>query len=1003
MASQPSIYDERNRLRLRAWEQRNQETSQAKELWAENVPLFGHPYKINKGDELSHRIQRMLGSFEDADNPATSPANFTQSDRGRPNSDRSDKPPVLDSDGQISSRNFSCSSYVFQATREKKPSSPNHRGSVKSSLDQHKQVETLSDWVENARSPQERVTRSPDGWPIVFPNPSEPVGATDRFEPRRESASTSATADISAINPKHSPADPSPYQAGKSGHSLLSQSFPPLSSSKPPSVVAMQKPTAYVRPMDGQDLLLGGSPNLKPSTEPHVPLQEILKPERAKTKMLETKANEGVCVQAILKEMTHSWPPLLTAIHIPNSDGCLTKEVGQVSSCPGGQKSHQHSPGHLDTQSSSLSCYGHIALCCSSHKEAHSSGAESASSGDSDGSWRSESDGESVVNEPGGPPAAGSKTECEAVASRSDWQLGNWIPSGQKNQSRGVGDVFCENSGRQRQPGFKALPAEAGRPTERGGNPPKVRPRGRSSHWRSPNGAGGLMLSEDGVECAEDLAGKVAPFSDRPKVKMKTGRPKNAKKSERTFERADAQKTESGPEVARREAKRQSRPIPTDTPPVVIGGSKADEGAKTIPKAPSRREMSGDVLKSFRDVRAVLARCLLVKIDLGLLSRIPQVTPERAGTRKHPKASDAALPQIVKTDDKALPRKKRKVEKKPMTSSDKDSSVQVENGTARSEDQQHDKAKKKRLDLQKTPNNTGKDPKARKGSRAAEPRKDTLKRKGSSEHESRRAKRANTEKLPSVRPSREIKTSRALLKSEERRYPVKHYIKEAKRLKHKADAESDKRSKAFNYLDAVMFFVESGIVMEKDPQISTSSYTMFAETVELLKFVLKLVNSTDMTAPPQQKDFVALCLKCLSLLQMAMFRHKRNTALKYSKTLSEHFDNPALESSVHNIKGPHTPSLIPGVPSPACGGNGGAVTVPVAVEQMTVSYVNITTLFLNAQEMWEQAEQMARKGSGLVAELDAAVGPLSLTCSVSSMVRYTQQGMAWLRLDNNEA
>ena len=33
-----------------------------------------------------------------------------------------------------------------------------------------------------------------------------------------------------------------------------------------------------------------------------------------------------------------------------------------------------------------------------------------------------------------------------------------------------------------------------------------------------------------------------------------------------------------------------------------------------------------------------------------------------------------------------------------------------------------------------------------------------------------------------------------------------------------------------------MFFVESGIAMEKDPQISMSSYTMFAETVELLKY-----------------------------------------------------------------------------------------------------------------------------------------------------------------------
>lgn len=33
-----------------------------------------------------------------------------------------------------------------------------------------------------------------------------------------------------------------------------------------------------------------------------------------------------------------------------------------------------------------------------------------------------------------------------------------------------------------------------------------------------------------------------------------------------------------------------------------------------------------------------------------------------------------------------------------------------------------------------------------------------------------------------------------------------------------------------------MYFVESGIAMEKDPHISMSSYTMFAETVELLKY-----------------------------------------------------------------------------------------------------------------------------------------------------------------------
>lgn len=47
--------------------------------------------------------------------------------------------------------------------------------------------------------------------------------------------------------------------------------------------------------------------------------------------------------------------------------------------------------------------------------------------------------------------------------------------------------------------------------------------------------------------------------------------------------------------------------------------------------------------------------------------------------------------------------------------------------------------------------------------------------------------------------------------------------------------QSDKLCKAFSYVDAAMYFVESGIAMEKDPQISMSSYTMFAETVELLK------------------------------------------------------------------------------------------------------------------------------------------------------------------------
>lgn len=38
--------------------------------------------------------------------------------------------------------------------------------------------------------------------------------------------------------------------------------------------------------------------------------------------------------------------------------------------------------------------------------------------------------------------------------------------------------------------------------------------------------------------------------------------------------------------------------------------------------------------------------------------------------------------------------------------------------------------------------------------------------------------------------------------------------------------------------------------------------------------------------------------------------------------------------------------------------------------------------------------------SGMLTELDAVLGPLSLTSSMTSMVRYTRQGVDWLRLDS---
>ncbi|CAH2301692.1 Hypothetical predicted protein [Pelobates cultripes] len=88
--------------------------------------------------------------------------------------------------------------------------------------------------------------------------------------------------------------------------------------------------------------------------------------------------------------------------------------------------------------------------------------------------------------------------------------------------------------------------------------------------------------------------------------------------------------------------------------------------------------------------------------------------------------------------------------------------------------------------------------------------------------------------VPSL-PNGNAKPTRPQLKFEEKLYTSDHYMNEAKKLKHKADAMSSKIGKAFNYLDAAMYFIECGIAMESDVQTPKPAYTMFAETVDLIK------------------------------------------------------------------------------------------------------------------------------------------------------------------------
>uniref|UniRef100_A0A8D3A2M5 AF4/FMR2 family member 1-like n=1 Tax=Scophthalmus maximus TaxID=52904 RepID=A0A8D3A2M5_SCOMX len=334
--------EERNLLRLRAWEQRNQEASQAKELNPENVPLFGEPYKVNqtnKGDELSNRIQKMLGSYENVNSPYP----LTAEPLPTPSYVTFSQAPFHNQVHYTSTQTQkgpSSSSYSSQLATMSTASSPNqHRHSStlpKFSLNQsqgsqpgnpahqQKKSEAFSDFGERDGLPQEMSAHSPDAKPQSFLHSSNDnstdADTRDTFDrnQRLESSDrpSESAMDVSTLNMKPSPKDASLTQATKT-NALPSQTFPPLLSSKQSSVVMTQKPTAYVRPMDGQDQVVSDSPELKPSPEPYVPLPELIsKSNQGKMKILPPFLE----VKLVVTEMIHSWPPLLTAIHTPSID-----------------------------------------------------------------------------------------------------------------------------------------------------------------------------------------------------------------------------------------------------------------------------------------------------------------------------------------------------------------------------------------------------------------------------------------------------------------------------------------------------------------------------------------------------------------------------------------------------------------------------------------------------------------------------------------------------------
>ncbi|XP_057205330.1 AF4/FMR2 family member 2 [Triplophysa rosa] len=240
-----------------------------------------------------------------------------------------------------------------------------------------------------------------------------------------------------------------------------------------------------------------------------------------------------------------------------------------------------------------------------------------------------------------------------------------------------------------------------------------------------------------------------------------------------------------------------------------------------------------------------------------------------------------------------------------------------------------------------------------------------------------------------------------------------YYMQEAKKLKHKADALMDKFGKAVNYADGALSFIECGNAMERDPLEAKSPYTMYSETVELIRYAMRLKNFTSHSATVAEKKLAVMCNRCLSLLYLRMFKLKKDHAMKYSRSLMEYFKNSAKSSQAPspwgaNGKSTGTPSPMSLSPSPVrsvssgamgSSSSSGSVAIPQRIHHMAASHVNITNNILRSYEHWETADKLAQESQEFFQELDSVMEPLTQHSSMTELVRYVRQGLHWLRLE----
>ncbi|XP_042334358.1 AF4/FMR2 family member 2 isoform X2 [Sceloporus undulatus] len=1246
---QPCHYEQdRNALKRKEWERRNQEVQQDEDLFASGFNLFGEPYKTNKGDALANRVQNTLGNYDEMKDFLTNHSNqshlvgipknsmpqtpvdkneqsFFPEQRNRmlpphqisghasasmpPPPSMSSNPTLLH--GHQSSRK--CRTDWSRSSHNSNNGQPSQAGSQQSRTKHsasHEPPQGRYDDLYTCPSEQhkpgggEEANTTPSSSHSRRHNHSKPTGADHAY---KETNHSKSPVDLEFLG--HGPGSPLPSTSLLSTNNNLStQNFPPGLHCK--SSMTQQKPTAYVRPMDGQDQVPNDSPELKPPLEMEgvygnqsfgTLLEGKTTGPGSKNKLPKltippasevTLPNDSSCVEEILREMTHSWPPPLTAIHtpgkaeqnkfsIPNkvqdsqhltsgynaqkwnepAGKAATKPVPQKSMLEddlklssddddNDQTAEKTKPRNIPVNGLALPTVHNTVLVHSSGGSGSSSESESSSESDSD-SETSSSDSECNEESRSGTP------EPEPP-SANKWQLDKWlnkvnphnktiINNQHENHSENSSQAQSnsQNEGQNKGKLNSSLPLTDSK--DRALRSPireKAKPRvahkapaeAKASKQKSPAhnepatqrttgkkqpkkvertpSADEYNWPKPNITSSTPKEKELQDAQEQPKVRTKVAAGKTAPRKE--------PRTTTGPALEKKKYRGPSKTIPKSREFVETDSSTSDSNtdqeenlqAKTLQacsgpdSAIKAKDSSSNILSvssltstgsnvsidpNSNDLEEPLfspipivqneplsplkdfeeLKYLWVKIDLSLLSRIPgqgtfesmpgKMEPREVNTKHRRQCRESPTLAAEKPPTKS--KRKHKLESLDTFGENKKQRLEetaascllppcispIPNHRIPSvkDNNPLKKVTKKREEKLFPPplspllddaaprqNNNDNNTFGQENTLSAPLQANTCSKHRKNENKSSSsAKGICEEDSLSRAPNTLLDTShldndiwstastfangnpeprRPKITFDDMLHNADYYMQEAKKLKHKADALLEKFGKAVNYADAALSFIECGNAMERDPLEAKSPYTMYSETVELIRYAMRLKNFTGSSATEGDKKLAVLCYRCLSLLYLRMFKLKKDHAMKYSRSLMEYFKNSSKVSQAPspwggNGKSTETPSPMSMSLSPASSlGNAtgtagsssaGTITIPQRIHHMAASHVNITNNVLRSYEHWDMAEKLTKENKEFFVDLDLVMGPLTQHSSMTNLVRYVRQGLHWLRIE----